>query len=150
MSNDRLYVNNQLQRHLLAPNLPDTDITAFEPRRLINSRVLNNDHCNVQAFKGDVSSMEDIRAVYDSVLASATPTPDSILYAYRFNDGTVRQNFDSGAEGGAGFKILRQMQDTHAIGDMVVVAIWYNNRNAPVKGAGFYKNFYDAIGNVLT
>ena len=98
MSNDRLFINNELQRHLLAPNLPDTDISTFEPRPLRKSGVVNNDHCNVQSFRGDVSSLEDVRALCDSVLAEATPTPDSLLYAYRFDDGTVRQNFDSGVE----------------------------------------------------
>ena len=62
----------------------------------------------------------------------------------------MRQNFDSGVEGGVGFKILRELQDRRAIGTMVVVGIWYNNHNAPLKGAGFYKNFYDVIGDVLT
>ena len=151
MSNDRLFINNELQRHLLAPNLPDTDISTFEPRPLRKSGVVNNDHCNVQSFRGDVSSLEDVRAVYDSVLAENTPTPDSLLYAYRFDDaGTVRQNFDSGVEGGVGFKILRELQDKRKIGTMVVVGIWYNNHNAPLKGAGFYKNFYDVIGDILT
>ena len=150
MSNDRLFINNELQRHLLAPNLPDTDISTFEPRPLRKSGVVNNDHCNVQSFRGDVSSLEDVRAVCDSVLAEATPTPDSLLYAYRFDDGTVRQNFDSGVEGGVGFKILRELQEKRAIGTMIVVGIWYNNHNAPLKGAGFYKNFYDVIGDVLT
>ena len=150
MSNDRLFVNNQLQRHLLAPNLPETDIDTFEPRALTSSRVLNNDHCNVQSFKSDVSSLEDVKAVYDTVLAKASPTPDSLIYAYRFDDGTMHQNFDSGVEGGMGFKILREMQNKHATGTMIVVGIWYNNRNAPLKGPGFYKSFYDVIGDALT
>ena len=150
MSSDRLFINNQLQRHLLAPNLPDTDIDTFEPRNLMESRMLNNEHCNIQCFKSEVSSMEDVRAVYDSVLAKASPTPDSLIYAYRFDDGTMRQNFDSGAEGGMGFKVLRELQNKHSSGTMVTVGIWYNNRNAPLKGAGFFKNFYDVIGEVLT
>ena len=150
MSNDRLFINNQLQRHLLAPNLPDTDIDTFEPRPLIHSRVINNDHCNVQCFKTDVSSLEDVRSAFDTVLTKATPTPDSLIYAYRFEDGSIRQNFDSGGEGGMGFKILRQLQEKNAIGSMLVVGIWYNNRNAPMKGQGFYKNFYNVIGELLT
>ena len=150
MSNDRLFINNQLQRHLLAPNLPDTDIKTFEPRDLVHSQVINNDHCNVQCFKSNVSSLEDVRSAFDTVLAKATPTPDSLVYAYRFDDGSIRQNFDSGGEGGMGFKILRGLQDKHEVGTMLVVGIWYNNRNAPMKGQGFYKNFYNVINEVLT
>ena len=84
------------------------------------------------------------------MLTKASPTPDSLIYAYRFEDGSIRQNFDSGGEGGMGFKILRALQDKHEIGTMLAIGIWYNNRNAPMKGQGFYKNFYNVMGEVLT
>ena len=151
LNNDRLYINNQLQRHLLPPNLPDTDLKTFQPVPLQESNLLGNNMINLRAFTAPVSCMEEVRSVYDSMLTRASPPPDSIVYAYRFSSptGPMKQNFDSGTEGGTGFKLLREMQDAEVSDHMVVLGIWYKNRNNTSKGPGFHKMINDCLKDII-
>ena len=76
-----------------------------EPPTLSSSSIKTNSKCSVQTYAATtVSSMEDIRRAYDIAITMCRRTPDSIVYAFRFDDNRgLKQNFESVGEGGIGF-----------------------------------------------
>ena len=151
MATDRLYINNELQRHLLPPVLPDTQLEDdTEPPTLSSSSIKTNSKCSVQTYAATtVSSMEDMRRAYDTAITMCRRTPDSIVYAFRFDDNRgLKQNFESVGEGGIGYRLLRMMQSQGLNNTMVIVALWYEN-NTRKKGSGFYKMIEDSLGETM-
>ena len=68
--------------------------------------------------------MEDIRRVYDTAITVCRRTPDSIVYAFRFDDNRgLKQNFEFVDEGGIGYRLLHMMQSRGLNNTTVIVAL---------------------------
>ena len=82
MAGDKLYLNNELQRQFLPPNIPDTLIDSLDTPPLSSSDIKSNGKSKMQAFSGTVRSIDDVRPGYDTAIAQCMPTPDNVIYAY--------------------------------------------------------------------
>ena len=150
LTKDKLYVNNELQRHLLAPKLPAStpDIAALTTP--VVSPTKTTDSCRMQIFLFNAKSMDDLRPNLDSAAIISPQVADTTVYAYRFTDSNgIKRNFDSGDEHGAGSQLLGLMDQYKLDNKMAVMYVWRKTFNDTAKGKGFYQNMKFAIDEML-
>ena len=147
MSADKLYVNNELQRQLLPPSLPDSTPNVTSLPTMTSSLPKNTSSFMLQAFTCDVRSFDDVRHGYDSTLMSCK-SPDVLAYAYRFEGtaGKTKENYDSGGDFGAGLQLLKWMQANTCQNKLCVMAIRFHDATMRNKG----RNFRDIMESALT
>ena len=138
VSVDKLYVNNELRRDLLAPVIPAHVPPVLDDLPPINiARQKANDSCRIQLVLAGSKSTDDVGKCLDAVLLRSTSAPDSIAFAYRHSLGNdIRRNYDSGKDPGVG-TLLLNMMDNKDLRDKVAVLYIWRRSGSKVRGANF-------------
>ena len=139
VSVDKLYVNNELRRDLLAPKIPAEDPPILSDLPVINiSRPKSNDFCRIQLVLGGSKSVEDVgKCLNAALLRSPLSPPDNIAFAYRHTLGNeVRRNYESGKDPGVGTLLLKLM-DIKDLRDKVAILYIWRRGSDKARGANF-------------
>lgn len=150
MSNDRLFINSELQRQYLPPLLPESlsghEAASFPEVRASLPKSSNKG--KLQVFIAECQNSQDARNTLDAVLLSypSIPRADHLVYAY-IADG--RENFDSDGTSGMGLNLLKKMRDYHLHNSIAFIAIWGTGRAQPSVGV-YDKLLQVALDEVIT
>ena len=121
IKNDRLFINGQLQREFLPPNLPEgvKSCVSFDHLPIKFGSTISDGGSDFCGYAAEVNCLDDVRSVADLLLRDrSVASKTHFIYAYVLDDSC---NFDSDGDYGIGSGLLKHMQKEKLVNQMFIV-----------------------------